>query len=386
MKMLLIFRNWCSNVASRFSNLLPSAFPGMPVLPPAKPLAAIAEKPRPIARIPLSLVAVLVLLAVVSAGLSCGNSAVDAAGVKGQLRIALICSGSVTDGGWNQEGKDAILAVEKKLHAHVSILEHISPVRAVDVMRSYAMRGYNLVIGHGYEFLIPATQVAALGGKTKFAVSGADTTKPGVLTLNFDLAQPSYQLGVLAAMLSKTGRIGFIGGEAIPSVVACYRGFAAGARSVNPKIKVADAYTSWDQPALSKTQAQAFIQQGIDVIYQNVDAASRGVFEAVTEANKTGNAKVYVFGSNSDQNNNSVCGRYTPASAVIRLDRAFLAVARLVQSGKFKAGVAPENLNNGVCVMVLNPKLIGTVITPAMRKAVAQAGREMLSGKVHVAP
>lgn len=314
-----------------------------------------------------------------------GAAGLKAAAIKGPLRIAFICSGSVTDGGWNQEGKDAILVVKKKLHAHVSILEHISPVRAVDVMRSYAMRGYNLIIGHGYEFLIPATQVAAMGGKTKFAVSGADTTKPGVLTLNFDLAQPSYQLGILAAMLSKTGKIGFIGGEAIPSVVACYRGFAAGARSVNRTIKIAAAYTSWDQPALSKSQAQAFIQQGIDVIYQNVDAASRGVFEAVAQANKSGHGPVYVFGSNSDQNNNPTCSRYTPASAVIRLDRAFLRVARQVQRGTFKPGVAPENLQNGVCIVVLNPKLIGSVITPAMRQALARAGRELLTGKVHVA-
>lgn len=314
-----------------------------------------------------------------------GAAGIKAAAIKGPLRIALICSGSVTDGGWNQEGKDAILVVKKKLHAHVSILEHISPVRAVDVMRSYAMRGYNLIIGHGYEFLIPATQVAAMGGKTKFAVSGADTTKPGVLTLNFDLAQPSYQLGILAAMLSKTGKIGFIGGEAIPSVVACYRGFAAGARSVNRNIKIAAAYTSWDQPALSKSQAQAFIQQGIDVIYQNVDAASRGVFEAVAQANKSGHGPVYVFGSNSDQNNNPTCSRYTPASAVIRLDRAFLRVARQVQLGTFKPGVAPENLQNGVCIVVLNPKLIGSVITPAMRQALTRAGRELLTGKVHVA-
>ena len=322
---------------------------------------------------------------VVALLLAVGVHTLHAAAVKGQMRIALICSGSVTDGGWNQEGKNAILMVKKKLHAHVSILEHISPVRAVNVMHAYAMRGYNLVIGHGYEFLIPATQVAAMGGKTKCAVSGADTTKPGVLTLNFDLAQPSYELGILAAMLSKTGKIGFIGGEAIPSVVACYRGFVAGARRVNPKIKVAAAYTSWDQPALSKSQAQAFIQQGIDVIYQNVDAASRGVFEAVAQANRTGGSPVYVFGSNSDQNNNPTCWRYTPASAVIRLDRAFLRVARQVQKGTFKTGVAPENLQNGVCIVVLNPKLIGTVITPAMRKALARAQRELLSGKVHVA-
>ena len=315
-----------------------------------------------------------------------GAAGIRAAAIKGPLRIAFICSGSVTDGGWNQEGKNAILMVKKKLHAHISILEHISPVRAVDVMRSYAMRGYNLIIGHGYEFLIPAAQVAATAHETKFAVSGADTTKPGVLTLNFDLAQPSYQLGILAAMLSKTGKIGFIGGEAIPSVVACYRGFAAGAKSVNRTIKVAAAYTSWDQPALSKSQAQAFIQQGIDVIYQNVDAASRGVFEAVAQANTLGHGPVYVFGSNSNQNNNRTCASYTPASAVIRLNRAFLRVAVQVKRGTFKPGVAPENLQNGVCVVVLNPKLIGSVITPTMQKAVAHARQELLAGKIKVTP
>ena len=128
------------------------------------------------------------------------------------------------------------------------------------------MRGYQLVIGHGYEFLVPATQVAAQGVKTRFAVSGADIAKPHIATLNFDLTEPSYQLGMLAAMLSKTGKIGFIGGEKIPSVTACFRGFRAGARSVNPHIRVAQAYTSWDQPVLSKSQAEAFIQQHIDVI------------------------------------------------------------------------------------------------------------------------
>ncbi len=306
-----------------------------------------------------------------------------------KMKIALVCSGSITDGGWNQEGRDAILRVGKKLHAHVSVVEHVSPVRAVNVMRDYAMRGYQLVIGHGYEFLVPATQVAAQGVKTHFAISGADLAKPHIATLNFDLSEPSYQLGVLAAMLSKSGKIGFIGGEKIPSVVACYKGFRAGARSIRPHIKVAQAYTSWDQPALSKSQAEAFIQQGIDVIYQNVDAASRGVFEAVAQADrhvKAGGPAVYVFGANRNQNNNSTCGMYTPASAVIRLDRAFMRVALAVKKGHFKAGVKPENLDNGVCVVVLNSKLFGRVITPKMRAVVARAGRRLIAGKIVVSP
>ncbi len=305
-----------------------------------------------------------------------------------KMKIALICSGSVTDGGWNQEGRDAIERVGKKLHARVSVVERVSPVRAVNVMRDFAMRGYQLVIGHGYEFLVPATQVAAQGVKTRFAVSGADIAKPHIATLNFDLTEPSYQLGMLAAMLSKTGKIGFIGGEKIPSVTACFRGFRAGARSVNPHIRVAQAYTSWDQPALSKSQAEAFIQQHIDVIYQNVDAAGKGVFEAVAQADrrvKKGGDPIYVFGCNRNQNNNSTCSKFTPASAVIRLDRAFMRVALAVKTGKFTAGIKPENLHNGVCLVVLNPKLFGSVITPRMRSALAAAGRRLKAGTLSVA-
>ncbi len=301
------------------------------------------------------------------------------------LKVALLCSGSFTDGGWNEEGRDAMLRLKRRLHLKVSMLEHVSPVRAGNIMRQYIARGYNLVIGHGYEFLDPASQVAPTASHTHFAIDGADKIQPNVATLNFDLSQPSYQLGVLAAMISKTGRLGFIGGEAIPSVVACYTGFLAGARSVNPHITVAHAYTSWDQPALSKSQAEAFIQQHIDVIYQNVDAASRGVFEAVAAADRhvpPGGHPVYVFGSNTDQNDNSSCGAYTLASAVIRLDRAYKKLILEIIHGHFRPGVHQENSANGVCITVLNPQLIGKVITPAMQRAVKRAGEELRTGKI----
>lgn len=313
-----------------------------------------------------------------------GLAAVPAASAIARMRIALICSGSTSDGGWNQAGRAAILKVGKKLNARVSVLEKVSPDRAGNVMRDYVHHGYNLVIGHGYEFLVPATEAAAHARRTRFAVSGADKAEKGIQTLNFDLSQPCYQLGVLAAMVSKTGHLGFIGGEAIPAVKACYRGFVAGARSVNPHATVAEAYSGWDQPQRAKSQAEAFINQRVDVILQDVDAASAGIFEAVKAADRGRPARrVYVFGANSNQNNNPICPRYTLGSAVIRLDRAFLAVAQQVTTHTFKPGVQAENLKNGVCIAVLNPRLFGTVITPAMRRAVRTAGKKILAGRTH---
>jgi basic membrane lipoprotein Med (substrate-binding protein (PBP1-ABC) superfamily) len=298
------------------------------------------------------------------------------------LKIGLLCSGSVTDGGWNQLAREAIEQVRKDLKAEVSVLQRVTQDRAGDELRAYAADGYQLVIAHGYEFLTPAAEVAA-GTTMKIAVSGADVARPGIVTLDFDVSQASYQLGVIAGTLTRTGRLGFVGGAPIPSVKACYRGFVAGATSVRADVTVAEAYTSWDEPVKSKQQTEAFFAQGIDLVYHDVDAASRGVFEAVKERNAKDPAKpVYVFGCVADQNANPICPQHILASAVIRLDATFRAVAESVTAKTFTPGVVREDLARGTCVAVLNPTLVGSVLTPEIQARVAQVGKELAAGKI----
>jgi basic membrane protein A len=300
------------------------------------------------------------------------------------LKIGLLCTGSVTDGGWNQLAKEAIEQVKKDLKAEVSILQKVTQDKAGDELRAYAADGYDLVIAHGYEYLTPAAEVAA-GTKMKIAVSGADVARPGIVTLDFDVSQASYQLGVIAGTLTKTGKLGFIGGAPFPSVKACYRGFVAGAKSVRPDVTIAEAYTSWDEPVKSKQQAEAFFAQGIDLVYPNVDAASRGVFEAVKERNaKDPTMPVYVFGCVADHNANPICPGHTLASAVIRLDATFRAVAASVTDKSFAPGVVRENLARGTCVAVLNPKLIGGVLTAEIQSLVAKAGKDLIAGGIAI--
>lgn len=298
------------------------------------------------------------------------------------LKIGLLCTGSVTDGGWNQLAKEGIEQVKQDLKAEVVILQKVTQDRAGDELRAFAADGFHLVIAHGYEYLIPAAEVAATT-TMKIAVSGADVAKPGIVTLDFDVSQASYQLGVIAGTLTRTGKLGFIGGAPFPSVKACYRGFVAGAKSVRADVTVAEAYTSWDEPVKSKQQAEAFFAQGIDQVYPNVDAASRGVFEAVKERNAKDPSKpVYVFGCVADHNANPICPQHTLASAVIRLDATFRAVADAVAAKTFTAGVVRENLARGTCVAVLNPTLIGGVLTADIQARVAQAGKDLVAGTI----
>lgn len=299
-----------------------------------------------------------------------------------ELRIALLCTGSVTDGGWNQLAKEGIDRLAARTGAKVTVLQKVAQDQAGDEMRTCVAEGYDLVIAHGYEYLTPATEVAKAGGKTKIAVSGADVAKPGIITIDFDVSHASYQLGILAARLSKTGKLGFIGGAPFPSVKACYRGFLAGAQSVRPDATVAETYTSWDQPQQNKAQAEALLAQGVDVIYPDVDAASRGVFEAIAAHNAKHPGSAWVFGCVADQNANGICDQATVASAVIKLENAFGHVLDAVKNGTFTPGVVKESLAAGTCVTVLNPALIGTVITPELQAEIEAAGAKLAAGAI----
>jgi len=297
------------------------------------------------------------------------------------VRIGLILTGSATDGGWNQLAAQAAQRLVATGRAKVTILQKVPQDKAGDEMRDLVAEGYELVIAHGYEYLNPAAEVATAGSKTHIAVCGADLAKPNLATYDFDMSQASYQLGVVAAGMSKTGKLGFIGGAPIPSVKACHRGFAAGAAAARPGCTVAETYTSWDQPERSKAQAEALFAQGVDVIYQDVDAASRGVFEAVAERTKAG-MPVWAVGCVANQNGNPVCAERMLGSAVIDLERVFTRLAIQVHEGHFAPGLHREDLASEVCVAVLNPRLVGTVIPAALVTEADTAVQKLLAGTV----
>ena len=298
--------------------------------------------------------------------------------------VALMTAGSINDGGWSQLAKDGL----DKLTAagsRTTVIQKITADQAATELRDLAADGYQLVIAHGYEFLNPATEAAKTITTTYFAVSGADVARPGIVTIDFDVSQASYQLGIIAGTLTKTGKLGFIGGGAFPSVKACYRGFAAGAKSVRADVTVAEAYTSWDQVTQNKAQAEAFINQGIDQIYPDVDAAAKGVYEAVKEHNLAHPGQlVWTYGCVGDANANTAAGAWTLASAIIRLDTAFAHVVKQVRDHAWKPGVVSENLASDTCVAVLNPKLLGTVIDAALQAKVAAAGKALIAGELKI--
>ena len=292
------------------------------------------------------------------------------------FRVALLTPGPITDQAWNAGAYAGLMRIRDSLSAQVSHIQTKSPADFEENFRQYGAQGYDLVFGHGFEFQDAASRVGPDFPKTVFITTSGNRVRANVAPIVFGFEEPSYLAGVLAASLSKSRLIGAIGGTELPPVRSSFLAFEAGVHATDPRARVFTSYVgSWEDASTAKEQALALIHRGVDVVFQNADAAGLGIFQAARESKG-----VYVFGANADQN--AVAPDVIIASVVIDLPHAFLVVARSVKDGKFKARVLRLGEDEKVVELVLNPKLAG-VISLAARAAVDSARAGIASGRIH---
>jgi len=284
--------------------------------------------------------------------LACGSPANKAASsAPSRFKVALVTTGPVSDQGWNAGAYQGLLAICDSLGAQISNVQTQTPAEIDENFRQYGAQGYNLVFGHGFEYQDPAIRVAPSFPKTDFVTTSGIKTAPNVAGVSFAFSDGAYLAGIVAGYASRSGVIGAIGGTQLPPVAAAFSAFDAGARSVNPRVKVLTAYVgNWQDASAAREQALAQIARGADVIFQDADAAGLGVFQAARESRT-----VRVIGSNSDQN--AVAPEVTLGSVVIDLPRAMLIIARDVKNGTFTGHVYNLGETDGVVRWVSNPTL-----------------------------
>lgn len=270
------------------------------------------------------------------------------------LKVALITPTAVNDSGWSALAYHGLEAIRVNLGAEVSNVVASTPADIQDAMRSYAQKGFDLVIGHGYEYNQHGIEVGKQFPNTVFVSSSGDKTAKNVGAFRFYLEQGTYLLGILAAKMSKTGVVGMVGGPDVPSIESTFRAFEAGAKAERPDITVLKAYTgSNDDIGAAKQQTLAFINRGADVIIHQANAAASGVFEACREK------KVWALGTNSDQS--SIAPDVVLASAVIRAETVFTDLAARVRDGRYTGNVELVGVKEGAINVILNPKLLDKI-------------------------
>jgi basic membrane lipoprotein Med (substrate-binding protein (PBP1-ABC) superfamily) len=212
-----------------------------------------------------------------------------------ELKIAVLLPSSPTDGGWGQVGATGLKEAAKQFGFKPVIIE----AGTADLMKreaeSLAQDGYDLIFGHGGQYASPFSEISGTYPKTYFITAGGNITTPNQAVAMFALEQLNYIQGVMAAKLSKTGKLGTVIGGSYPAFAKSSRAFELGAKSVNPKIEVLSGVT---QNAADMNEGYeltlAQIKAGADIVWANANQASQGSVKAARETN------TYIFGTIMD--------------------------------------------------------------------------------------
>lgn len=170
----------------------------------------------------------------------------------------------------------------------VTYVEDVYEVADIEpALMDFASRGYDLIFGHGFQYMEPIIKVADMFPNTMFALGTGYKTAPNTCVYDVHLAQGGYLMGYLAGLISETGKVGVIGGADASEIYRGHEGFKMGAKTANPNISIQEYYTGdWRDAAKAKEGALGMYDSGVDVIWHSGDGIGLGVVNAALEANK----------------------------------------------------------------------------------------------------
>ena len=288
------------------------------------------------------------------------------------LKVALLLSGAANDQGWNQTAYELTQKACEKYGYELAYTENLEVADISAAFADYASAGYDVVIGHGYEFGDPALEVAETYPDTKFICTEADASADNVASYVMACEQTAYVEGIIAASTSESGKLGAIGPIPGDSLVKIINGYEDGAKSVNPDIEVQTAWTnSFVDTQLAQEAAKAMIDNGVDVIKHCANACGNGAMTAAVEAG------IWCQGDSYDQS--SLAPDNILDSAIYNLDVVIDTALGSVADGSFEGDVYNLGMADGAVEVLLSDNLSDDV------KATAQdAIDKIVSGELEV--
>jgi basic membrane protein A len=203
------------------------------------------------------------------------------------VRVALILPGRADDVSWNQAAYEGMhRAVEEvDVPVELTIVEQVyDPVDIEPALLDYAQQGYDLIVGHGFQFQEPIIKVAEDFPDTNFAIGTGFKVAPNAGVYDVKLEQGGYLMGIMAAHLSESGIVGAVGGVDVSEIHRGHVAYILGAESVNPDINVLTTFVGdFNDLAGAKEAALSHLEAGADVLWQTGDGVGIAVINACAE-------------------------------------------------------------------------------------------------------
>jgi basic membrane protein A len=247
-------------------------------------------------------------------------------------------------------------------------------------LRNFARRGNSPIVAIGFTQASSVEKVAKEFPNLKFAIVDMVVDLPNVRSIVFKEQEGSYLVGVLAAMASKSHKVGFVGGMDIPLIRKFACGYVGGVKSVDAKAEIFQNMTgttgaAWNDPVKGGELAKSQIDRGADVVYHAAGGTGLGVLQAAADAGK--------LGIGVDSNQNHLHPGKVLTSMTKRVDVAVYDVFKDAKDDKWTAGVKVLGLKEGGVGWALDDHNKG-LISADMKAAVDKAEKAIIGGTVVV--
>ena len=306
--------------------------------------------------------------------------AANAALADGKMPAVVFDMGSKFDKSFNEGVYNGVEKFRKETGVKYREFQVTNPTQREQAVRKMAQRGSDPVLGVGFAQASAIEKAAKAFPDTRFAIIDMVVMQPNVLSIVFKEQEGSFLVGILAAMASKTGKVGFVGGMDIPLIRRFECGYYHGVKHARASATVYANMTgttpaAWNDPAKGAELAISQFDRGADVVFAAAGASGIGVHQAAKDNGK------YAIGVDSNQNYLHPGTMLT--SMLKRVDVAAYNTFKSARDGSWKPGVQVLGLKEGGIDWALDEHN-KDLITPAMKAAVEQAKADIIAGKIMV--
>ena len=302
------------------------------------------------------------------------------------LKVGLVFDiGGRGDKSFNDAAYAGLERAKRELGVDFTFVETAETADREAGLRQLAATDASLIFGVGFLFTDDIRELAREFPDKKFAcvdytVNEGDSLPPNLVALKFREEQGSFLVGALAALTSRSGKVGFVGGMQIPLIRKFEAGYAAGAKAVRPGVQVLVKYAgttgeAFRDPTKGTELALAEYAQGADVVFHASGATGRGVFQAAIQQDRL------AIGVDSDQYDEAP--GHVLTSMVKRVDVAVFDVIRDLKEGRWQGGVRTFGLAEDGVAWVHDARN-QALIPPHVKAAVDSLAAEIQAGRIAV--
>ena len=297
------------------------------------------------------------------------------------LQVGIIFDkGGKDDKSFNASAWRGISEAKEKLKIDFKYVEATDDNSFESHATQFVRRKFDLIIGVGFAQSSAIKRVAEKHPTAKFAIVDSQIDLPNVRSLMFAEHEGSFLVGAAAALTTKNGKVGFLGGMDIPLIRRFEMGYVAGVKHVNPKASVVSNFVgvtidSWNNPPKAKELALTQYAGGAEVIFGAAGASNAGLFDAAEERKK--------LAIGVDSNQNWIKPGWILTSMLKRVDVAVFKTVEDLVKGTWTTGTQIYGLaNQGVDYAVDEHN--AKVLPEDVRKRLEAIKADIVSGKIKV--